>query len=502
MLGPAVLAVAVLLPGLGRQPLWLDEVASAQVAGGGYPALGRLLRHTDAVLGAYYLFLHLWLRLGIWLEAGTGGLAAATWWLRLPSALAGVAAVAFTALVGTRLGGRWVGAGAGCLLAVHPFATMHAQDGRPYTLVVALVVAGSWLLLLDLDLPRWWTRAGWALAVALAGWGHLLSLLVLVAQLAALAWRRPQALRRLLPAAGVAVAAVTPLALVAAGQSAEVGFLRPPTPRTLAGLVGRLVGPPALSGAYALVAVAALCCWWRRRRQRGSGPGPELAVAVPLLWLLLPPVVLTAVSLAHPLLLPRYLLVCVPALCLLAALALARLPSRAAAVGAGVALVAVSAGVSDRSQDRPYRYEDLAAGARYVLADARPGDAVLYTPDYARLGLPYDLAVLGRGRVQPVDVTLAPGGSPDATGTFTGTDLPPAGQAQAVRAATRVFLVWYADTPPSVADPAVLALLAADRPVVERRFGELVIAVWQPAGQTGRPDQRAAAAGPAGRQPG
>lgn len=65
---------------------------------------------------------------------------------RLPSALAGVAAVGLLVALGARLYDRRVGAAAGVLMAVSVYAIDYSQEARPYMLLVALT-AGQYLAL-------------------------------------------------------------------------------------------------------------------------------------------------------------------------------------------------------------------------------------------------------------------------------------------------------------------------------------------------------------------
>jgi len=60
-----------------------------------------------------------------------------------------------------------------------------------------------------------------------------------------------------------------------------------------------------------------------RARLRAAWPAPLAALALP--WLLLPPVVLLTVSVAHPIYTYRYIAFCIPAIALLAGTALAAL---------------------------------------------------------------------------------------------------------------------------------------------------------------------------------
>ena len=143
----AVAAVAT-LPTIDRQPLSWDESVTRSAADRSPHQLFGLLAHTDAPLGLYYLLMHGWTGLGRALDVGSSA-----GWLRLPSALAAIAAVGVLVL----LVDRWFGSRAallsGLLLAVHPMLTFYGQDARPYTLVTLCFLLATWALLPALERP-------------------------------------------------------------------------------------------------------------------------------------------------------------------------------------------------------------------------------------------------------------------------------------------------------------------------------------------------------------
>lgn len=149
------------LRGLGDAPLWVDEAATwwygRQLLSGDVLARIRL----EPTPPLYYLLIGGWTRL----------VGESTWALRLPGALAGIAAIPFAALVGSRLFDPRAGLWAACLLAVHPMAVATSRDARAYPFLVlaalgamALVVRGAgggrraWILLCALVAATGWTH--------------------------------------------------------------------------------------------------------------------------------------------------------------------------------------------------------------------------------------------------------------------------------------------------------------------------------------------------------
>ena len=80
---------------IGVPQLWRDELASWSAASRTLPQLWAMLHNIDAVLGLYYLGLHLWM--AVFGDSATA--------MRLPSVIAMAAAAAVVALIGRRLGG-------------------------------------------------------------------------------------------------------------------------------------------------------------------------------------------------------------------------------------------------------------------------------------------------------------------------------------------------------------------------------------------------------------
>jgi len=148
----AVLAVAAAVRWelLATRSLWYDEGYSLFVARMGGRQILQFLKANDAHPAGYYVLLSFWIQ-----RFGEGLLVA-----RLPSFVFGVAAVALTWLVASRLHGPASAAVAALLVAIHPFQVMASNELRMYSLLTVLVLAAvlaavrairggdSWALLL------------------------------------------------------------------------------------------------------------------------------------------------------------------------------------------------------------------------------------------------------------------------------------------------------------------------------------------------------------------
>ena len=441
------------LVGLGYQPLSWDEAVTASAASRSLPALWRLVNHTDAPLGAYYLAMHGWLRLlsAVDLRPTEG-------WLRLPSALAGVAAVALTAGLAARLFTPLVGLAAGLLLAVHPLVVFYAHDARPYTLVTVGVLLSVLALRRALRRPTAGSLIVYAASCVLVLYAHLFALFALAAQAGVILWKGTRRGRFAVVAAVVALTAA-PLGWLASHQSGEIGWVARPDLTGVASFLLRIAGVP-VAIAVALLAVPLARSAYRRRRAPAPGAPasgapvgvgasgvpagvvPDSRGALLVGWALLPPVTLVVVSFVQPVLVARYALVAVPAVVIVVALLLRRVGGRFA-VGIAIAAVLAAGTITVVQQAQPYKYEDFRAAADTVADSARPGDGLVFLPASFRVGYDNYLRPDRSDPAVPVaaDVALLAPARWRGEAVIGGQECPPEVLTQRIGAHDRIFLV-------------------------------------------------------------
>ncbi|MEP7356330.1 MAG: glycosyltransferase family 39 protein [Anaerolineales bacterium] len=379
----AALLVAALLrlASLGHASLWLDELYNLTVLPGA--TLARLGMPVDQHPPLYYLLLH------AWLAVGQGEL-----WMRLPSALAGVLAVALLGLAGALLGGRPVGLLAAALLAVSPLAVWYSREARMYGpagLAWAASLAGAIAILRfgrwrDLLLFTLGTLAGLLLTYSTFG------LWLLQAAAAIFLWPRlrpPVRARWLLAQALVALgfAAWWPafarqlqnplifhwsLPSGPLGQDLNVSL-------TLSQLV-------QIGAGAALLALVAAVAASRLLAARPVLAGRLRGLARPAAWLVILALAIGLVLGAVPLGLSvrRQLLVFWPVVVLLAAYALARLRRRVLTAGLLALGLALSAAIVLGPP-----YEDWRGVTAFVAQHAQQGDRVLLDASWAAQAFDY-----------------------------------------------------------------------------------------------------------------
>lgn len=393
----ALAAVAFVAIGSWHVSLWYDEAATLAAADRGLGDLVSMTGTVDAVHGVYYALVHAWTEL-----AGTTPFA-----VRLPSALAVGAAVVGTYALGRRLDDRTTAALAALVLVLLPRVTWAGIEARSTALTIAFAAWSTVLLVRALDRPGVGRWVAYGVLVALGGWLNIFLLLLVPAHavtVALLAARRQWT--GFAAAAGAAVLACVPLLLEAHAQAAQLGGVRLPltamvrsvgvnqwflgaTPTegadgggassglglsdvlTTAWLAAALV--LALAG-WALVVLALL--------PRGDRPWRRPVVAVSFPWLVLPSLLAIGWSIvATPVYHQRYLAFCAPALALLMASGVRRLPGQALPF-AVIALLVVASLVVYASQRTVTAKSDYgwSQAAEVVEAHAARGDAVYYGP--------------------------------------------------------------------------------------------------------------------------
>ncbi|WP_413813040.1 hypothetical protein [Streptomyces sp. OE57] len=287
-----------------------------------------------------------------------------------------------------------------------------------------------------------WRWAAYGGVVAATGLLHVFAVLMLAAHaLTLLVSRAP---RRVWwgwgSAAAGAVGAVVPLALVARRQSAQIAWIRHPTPGRLWAVAEEFAGPSALVLAVNLLLIAIAVVRPRRRTLT--------AVALPLICV--PPVLLFALALHRPCFHERYLLFALAGIPLLAAAGADRLAEavsgRHRAVVAAAGALAVGCAfvwqlpLHQREREPLSRQDDLAALSAAVGRLTRPGEPVLYDPPKERrIAIAYPRPLAGLR-----DIALSTPGP--ASGTLYGVDVGPAELLRRLNGAGSAWLI-AADEP-------------------------------------------------------
>lgn len=344
--------------------------------------------------------------------------------LRFLSLLPGVATVPLLYALGRRLFDARVGFAAAALAAGSVYLLSYAQMNKMYALVVALALAGSWLLVAGVESGRWRTWAAYTVVTTALMGVHVFGALVVPWHALYAGWRLRGSRRHLLP--WLASLAALTLPYLPLGLARAAALQRPETlsreftgPRDAPGMFAflardygvRLEGVPqepllAAFGLLTLVGLGVLA--WRWPAQQGRGLVlVALGIAVPVL------AVAGMVALGAPLFASRYLIITLPFYYLAwAAPAAALMATRAWPAAAALLLLFVAAnGVRwwPTAFDGARYREDFRAAVASLQRQYQPGDLVLTLHDSVANGVRY----YSRAPLSITSLEGGPGNPPD-----------------------------------------------------------------------------------------
>jgi mannosyltransferase len=317
-------------------------------------------------------------------------------WLRVPSFLAGVAAIPVVYLLGSRTVGLRAAVVGAALLALSPFAIAYSVEARPYALTLLLTALSTLALLAAVYKGR---PHQWAL-FALASWAALMShytaIFPLAAQAAWAVWAHREHLRPLAVAHAAIGAGLLPwlpsfLADRDADFQSAIETVWPFTPsfflRSLAGgVVGNsYVGLPEIPGEAALALLAGGLLLALPGASRAISLLRRRDTALILMIALAAPVGAALYSLFFSsVFVPRTLLPSLPALCLVLGLFLTAGPRLLSAAAVAFVIVAMALGAARVVAWNPK--PPFGAVADEIEARSQPGDPVLeYVLDFGSL---------------------------------------------------------------------------------------------------------------------
>jgi mannosyltransferase len=385
-----VLAAGLRIFQLDGQSMWFDEAARLLVAQG---SVQSIVRETggDTLPPLYHLVMHFWGQLG-WQD----------FYVRMPSALAGVALVAVAAALGRAMFDNRTGLAAAAIVALMPYQVFHSQQANLYAwlaLLAGLQILFFWRAMASGG--RAWLAAFMASAAAGIYVHYFAALVTLVLHVWLLlvdrtmqGGRYRRRWKNLLPADGFLIILCLPVAGYFLRGASQVGgnfwLMRPNLAAPLATLHLFTVSY-SLSGLWAglafvltlsLLAVVLLELAYAYRRR------PEQRPALSLLFLLafLPIVLVFLISQLRPIYLERTLIICAPAYALLMGRALARTRRRSPTPYlAGVLLALMVFSLYGYYFLDRYSKPDYRAAAAYVSQRMESDEALIHSGNGAYL---------------------------------------------------------------------------------------------------------------------
>jgi uncharacterized membrane protein len=405
---------------LASRGLWLDEATEVGQAHLSYGAMLHQLATTDVHPPLHHTVL--WLTVRVF---GDGELA-----VRLPSVIAGTLLIPVLYRVGTEIYDRRAGLAAAALGAVAPFPVWYSEEARMYAFFMLFATLAVWMQMRAL---RRGSRADWigyALASAALIYNQYFSVLLVLTQQAIFAIAFVRGDRRLLRGwlgstalIALLVAPLVPFALeqFRANESAGKGFEGVPSQAGAAASQQAGLAKPAIYGALTnavwavfgyhsdatMTRIAALWPLGILGSLALLGRGRSRATLVLVACALVPMAALFVLGQKKPFIFEvRYFCAAVP----LALLLIARLvtgwvrPATAASAItlATAGLMGVAAADQQLNQSNPRTY-DFRGALQSIRGEVRPGDVVIYTPQYLNTVIAYYGSDL---RSHPIDLGI------------------------------------------------------------------------------------------------
>ncbi|MGH9545169.1 MAG: glycosyltransferase family 39 protein [Terriglobales bacterium] len=374
-----VAGAALRLHGLGARSLWIDEAASVRFATMAWGPFLHTLWNYQGNMSLYYLLLRWWIHLGD-----------SEFMVRGLSVLLGVLTIPAIYLLGARLFDRATGLASAALLSVHSFHIHWSQETRAYTLLVLLLVLATCLLISALESNRSRNWIVFSVAAALSVYAHIFALLVLLAHAFSIVFPRPYRveMRKAAVAAILFAFLCAPMAaFVLLHHSDQIAWIPQPSWADMSEFLQLLTG----QGGIALVVIYFALCGLAFLQPAGEAGPDKTRWGLRLLglWLVLPPGLTLLAGVIKPLFYGRYMLLCVPALVILAArglVTLGRLPAVKYWVAAPVLVLVLSLSAWGTQQYYDHfstETSDWRSAVNYILERQQPGDSIVfYIPNY------------------------------------------------------------------------------------------------------------------------
>lgn len=400
----------------GGVRLWYDEYASLAMATLPRSEFFQILAAREANMMLYYVLLR------IWTIFGDGSL-----FVRLPTIIFAVLSVPLIFLVGRKLFGASTGLVASVFLAVNTYHVRYAQEARAYSLAVFLVLLSTYVLIRLIERPSWGAASAYAVSISLAIFSHIFCVLVLISHLAVLLPRARHAAgrRHALPVVALVAAITLPYwILVVRNSSVPITWIPPMSWGMFQGFLVQLSGNAGLRAVQFYGVLIILAVFVAAPGARAAGKANEgWQDSLVLGWFALPILITVLFSVClRPVFWPRYLIICLPAMLLLAARGALLLHYRTAVPATALALWFAYVGLGSYYRaDFDVVREDYPALVSAMAAESQPGDCSAFYTAKAVFGFKYliaDSRISGMPRIQypntsenPFLTTTTPSGS-------------------------------------------------------------------------------------------
>jgi mannosyltransferase len=401
-----ILAFTVRIWGIGSESAWIDEAYSIALA---KHSILDILNGTanDQHPPLYYILLHFWMLFG-----------SGVTYARILSVFIGMIHIAQTIRLGHQLASRWIGLGAGLLLALSPIHVWYSQEVRMYILLASLTTASTAFLWDHIKSKR--SLSFYVLFSTLALYTHYFAIFVFLAQgviILLLSWgmRRPKLIFSWGVAIGIVGISFSPWLPVAINQTRyhtmpwiQSPFLTEITDSFLRLLLGSgVLAIPGWGRAALVVLTMGLFAWtvMRIRKHEFEQKFEYLSVVI---WAFVPLIIIAVISQVYPLFQLKQLLIIVTPLLILSTW-ITRILPRYVGTFLYIALI-VSSVVSLTYQQTTHSKDNWQAAAAYLKDNLKVNDIVYANPAASSLALSLYMDSSFSFDGYPVDYNIIQGG--------------------------------------------------------------------------------------------
>jgi mannosyltransferase len=370
-----IFGAALRLCFLEKATLWFDESVSWELAAGSWKHFWHRLLQWEANMVFYYLLLRMWIVLG-----------ETEWVLRSLSVFFGVATIPAVYLLGSHMLGARAGLISATLLSVHTFHVRYSQEARSYALLAFLLVISTYFFVKALESPhskKYWLA--YRLVSVSAVYAHGFGLLVLVAQWLSLGFMRLRNIQFWSKIGSLILLCLPMIAFLLLRDVGQLTWVPEPNVQRLLSALLELTGDGGYTIPILYIGVCLPAVWQTFNSDSAEPPTQIWFVRLLTLWLVLPAVIIVVISFVKPVFVSRFLLMCVPALVLLAGYSIVyinflRPPSSVlVSVSCFALLMTLSSWDLVRYfQTRSEMMNEWKAAVKYVLTYQKLGDKIVF----------------------------------------------------------------------------------------------------------------------------
>jgi len=378
----SLIALTLRLHMIGARSFWVDEGISVAIARLSWSDFFGILWRREGNMSLYYILLRGWLFF-----------AHSDATIRALSAVASTAVVIAIYFLGNKFFDRNTGAIAAILLALNVFHIRYAQEARSYALLSLALVLATWCSVSAVESESQNKWALYAIVSAAAIYLHFFAVLVIGAHfLSAIIWKRPIPWRNIFVSAVLFALLVLPVAafLHANSQNHQLDWVKFPTGREFYGFLLLFTGQAGIIMLCASLVIAAFAiAQLILESRKHDNSHKTFPLGVITLWLFLPTIATLAISLAHPIFVPRYMTISLPALALVLARGISMFPQKWRSLPLVILLAFSAWGVHNYYATIADTPEDWRSAAQFFSTHVQSDDSVLFNNGSTRAVFEY-----------------------------------------------------------------------------------------------------------------